>query len=238
MKKIIHLILAVAIGGTAQTPQKPQSPSTQEDVVRVTTSVIQTDVVVTDKNDQVIDDLTLADFKLLENGKKQDLQFMEFVKASTEPRTEGTIEVAGKPIEPDVARNLTAKDLHRVFAFVIDDLTIPFEDIVTVRKMLTDFVDNKMQQGDLVAVIRVVGGNGFFQQFTSDKVILRRAISQITARLHPYSAFNNLTSPGAINTDLAQAAVEEGASFPADAISSSNANLDASEDGTVRDRKS
>src|SRR2546421_10880891 len=82
MQKIIPLILAVVIGGTAQTPQKPQSPSTQEDIVRVTTSLIQTDVVVTDKNDQVINDLTLADFKLLENGKKQDLQFMEFVKSS------------------------------------------------------------------------------------------------------------------------------------------------------------
>src|SRR5437763_13535616 len=187
MNKIIPLILAVAIGGTAQTPQKPQSPSTQEDIVRVTTSLIQTDVVVTDKNDQVINDLTLADFKLLENGKKQDLQFMEFVKSSTEPRTEGTIEVAGKPIEPEVSRNLTARDLHRVFAFVVDDLTIPFEDIVTVRKMLTDFVDNKMHEGDLVAIVRVVGGNGLLQQFTSDKQILRRAIAQINAQSTPYS---------------------------------------------------
>src|SRR5947207_6883242 len=205
MKKMIPLVLAVAIGAAAQTPQKPQSPLTQEDIVRVTTSLIQTDVVVTDKNDQVINDLTLADFKLLENGKKQDLQFMEFVKSSTEPRTEGTIEVAGKPIEPEVSRNLTAKDLHRVFAFVIDDLTIPFEDIVTVRKVLTDFIDNKMERGDLVAIIRVVGGNGFLQQFTADKVILRRAISQISARLTVYSAFNNLPSADKINTDRAQA---------------------------------
>src|SRR2546430_12153688 len=205
MNKIIPLILAVAIGGTAQTPQKPQSPSTQEDIVRVTTSLIQTDVVVTDKNDQVINDLTLADFKLLENGKKQDLQFMEFVKSSTEPRSEGTIEVAGRPIEPEVSRNLTAKDLHRVFAFVIDDLTIPFEDIVTVRKMLTDFVDNKMEQGDLVAIIRVVGGNGFLQQFTADKVILRRAISQVTDRVTPPSAFNNLAPALKISTTPAAA---------------------------------
>lgn len=239
MKKLIPLLLALAIGVTAQTPQKPQADTSQEDIVRVTTSLIQTDVVVLDKNDQVIDDLKLADFKLMENGKKQDLQFMEFVKASTEPRTEGTIEVAGKPIEPEISRNLTAKDLHRVFAFVIDDLTIPYEEIYTVRKMLTDFVDTKMQPSDLVAIIRVVGGNGFLQQFTNDKAILRRAISQITARPSIYNAFNNLPTAGQINTERATAIGSEGLAppFVSEAIGSANSNFDATEDGSVKGQR-
>src|SRR6185436_20076531 len=99
-----------------------------------TTSLIQTDVVVTDKNDRVIEDLSLADFKVLENGKKQDVQFLEFVKADTPDlpathRIEGTIDVGGKTVAPEVARNLTSTDLRRVLAFVVDDLTIPYEDI-------------------------------------------------------------------------------------------------------------
>jgi len=241
MQRITHLLLIAIVAVstvTAQTPQKPtQQETDNQDIVRVTTSLIQTDVVVTDKNDQIIDDLKLSDFKLLENGKKQDLQFMEFVKGSTEPRSEGTIEIAGKPVEPEVARNLSVKDLRRVFAFVIDDLTIPFEDIYTVRKMLTDFVDNKMQQGDLVAIIRVVGGSGFLQQFTSDKAILRRAISQIAARTSVYNAFNNLQTPGQINTERANAIALEatgGTSFVPEQISAENGNLDASEDGSVK----
>jgi VWFA-related protein len=239
MRKIIPLLLVAAIAVSAQTPT-PQQPQDigPDDMIRVTTSLIQTDVVVTDKNDNVIDDLTLADIKVFENGKRQDLQFLEFVKANdpnAAPRTEGTIEVGGKAVEPEVARNLTSKDLRRVFAFVVDDLTIPYEDIATVRKMLTNFVDTKMQEGDLVAIVRVVGGNGLIQQFTSDKNILRRAISQITAKLHAYSAFNNLKSPGEISTQLAQAAAaSEGATAPSDAISASSGNLDASEDGTIR----
>jgi VWFA-related protein len=237
MKKLIPLLLAAAVVVSGQTPQKPSQEKDPEDMIRVTTSLIQTDVVVVDKNDNVIEDLSLADFKVAENGKRQDLQFLEFVKADSggaTPRTEGTIEVGGKPIDPDVARNLTSRDLRRVFAFVVDDLTIPFEDIATVRKLLTDFVDNKMQQGDLVAIVRVVGGNGLVQQFTSDKNLLRRAISQITAKLHAYSAFNNLTSAGEINTQLAQAADSFGGTGPSDAISASSGNLDASEDGTIR----
>ena len=197
----------VVLAQTGPTQQQPQPPNQQdEDIVRITTELVQVDAVVTDKNDQVIPDLKLEDFKIFENGKRQDLQFMEFVSGDTGPRTEGTITVAGHAVEPEAARNLTAKDLRRVFAFVVDDLTIPFEDLVTVRKMLTDFVDNKMREGDLVAIVRTVGGGGLMQQFTSDKRILHRAISQIRPQLHPYSAFNNLPGAGQIDTQLAQAA--------------------------------
>jgi VWFA-related protein len=237
MKRIVTFRWTATIIVSGQTPQKPPEQVGQDDMIRVTSSLIQTDVVVVDKNENVIDDLTLADFKVFENGKRQELQFLEFVKADSAdvaPRTEGTIEVGGKPIEPEVARNLTSRDLRRVYAFVVDDLTIPFEDIATVRKLLTDFVENRMQPGDLVAIVRVVGGNGLMQQFTSDKDILRRSISQITAKLHVYSAFNNLPSGGDISAQLAQAAASEGGSTPSEAIGAISGNLDASEDGTIR----
>ncbi|HEX8888834.1 MAG TPA: VWA domain-containing protein [Pyrinomonadaceae bacterium] len=193
MRKILALILTIAafVCAHAQTQQNQQG---DEDVVRITTQLIQVDAVVTDKNDQVIPDLKLSDFSLYENGKRQDLQFIEFVGSDSKPRVEGNVEVAGRTIEPEIARNLSAKDLHRVFAFVVDDLTIPFEDLTTVRKLLTDFVDNRMTEGDLVAIVRVVGGGGLLQQFTSDKQLLRRAIAELTPRTHPYSAFNNLDS--------------------------------------------
>jgi VWFA-related protein len=241
MKKILSSVLSLllmvplAIAQGLQQPQPPQQQQNdQDEIVRITSQLVQVDAVVTDKNDQIIPDLKLDDFKVYENGKRQDLQFLEFVSVDAGPRTEGTINVAGRPVEPEVSRNLTARDLHRVFAFVIDDLTIPFEDIATVRKMLTDFVDNKMREGDLVAIVRVVGGNGLLQQFTSDKRILRRAISQINAQLTPYSAFNNLTAPGSINTDLAQAASAELAPIQPDVNSSANLDLEASQDSTVK----
>lgn len=239
MKKLIPLLLMVTVVVSGQTPQNPPQQEEPQDLIRVTTSLIQTDVVVTDKNDKIIEDLSLADFKVFENGKKQDVQFLEFVKADTPnapatPRFEGTIDVGGNPVAPEVARNLTSRDLRRVFAFVIDDLTIPYEDIVTVRKILTDFVETKMQEGDLVAIVRVVGGNGLTQQFTTDKNILRRAISQVTARLHPYSTFNNLVSGGEITKQLAEAAEQMGGTGPSDAISAASGNLDASEDGAIK----
>lgn len=242
MKKLLTagvtfvLLFSVTLAQTPQTPQDPPPLPQQapEDVVRISTTLIQTDVVVTDKNDQIISDLTAADFKITENGKRQEVKFAQFVNAESSPRLEGNLTVAGKPVDPEVARNLSARDLRRVYAFVVDDLTIPFEDIGSVRQMLTDFVDNRMREGDLVAIVRVVGGGGLLQQFTADKRILRRAIARITPTQHPFSAFNNLLSDTAVNRQRLAAAAEEGTPFPADAISSANTNLDSSLEYSAR----
>jgi VWFA-related protein len=233
---LIALLLGMAPAQTPQQPQKPKDDAGPEDVVRITTSLVQTDVVVTDKNDQVISDLKLEDFKVFENGKKQDLQFMGFVSADSAPRTEGTINVAGQPVEPDVARNLSQRDLRRVFAFVIDDLTIPYEDVTNLRKLLNDFVNDKMRTGDLVAIIRVAGGKGLLQQFTSDKQLLRRAIAEITPTMNAYSAFHNLEPVAGINTQQAQGPDSNAPlSFPS---SSRDADLDSSAEGVTKGLRS
>jgi VWFA-related protein len=172
-----------------QTPQKPPQEPIPEDIIRITTQLVQTDVVVTDKNDQIIKDLKLEDFEVYDNGKKQDLRFMEFVGIDSARRVEGS-RPTGIPVEVEPTGNtgVSARDLKRVVAFVIDDLTMEIQDLQPVRKMLLDFVDNKMQPGDLVAIVRVVGGKGLLQQFTSDKQLLRRAIAAIRLVVHPFSA--------------------------------------------------
>jgi VWFA-related protein len=187
---------------SAQTPIKNQKikEDVPEDVVRITTSLVQTDVVVTDKNDQIIPDLKLEDFELYDNGRKQQLKFMEFVGIESGRRTEGkrpgNVAIASEA-EADVSAGITARNVKRIVAFVIDDLTIPFEDLPSVRKMLLDYVDNKMAEGDLVAIVRVLGGKGLLQQFTSDRRLLRRAIAQIKITINPYMAS---TEPDPVKT--------------------------------------
>ncbi len=247
MKKLLTagvtfvLLFNITVAQTPQTQQNPQNPPAApqeiapEDVVRISTTLVQTDVVVTDKNDQIVSDLTAADFKITENGKRQEVKFAQFVSADAAPRLEGNLTVAGQPVDPEVARNLSARDLRRVFAFVVDDLTIPYDEVGAVRAVLTEFVDKRMLEGDLVAIVRVVGGAGLLQQFTSDKRILRRAIARISPTQHPFSAFSNLQTDSAINTTrLATAAEEAVTTFPADAISSANTNVDLSIDNTAR----
>ena len=193
MNKIVASLLSVALMSgicLSQDPQKPQVE--QEDVVRITTELVQTDVVVTDNEERPITDLKLEDFEIFDRGKKQDLKFAELVTIDT-PRKESidpALKIRG--VDTSVARELTARDVRRVTAFVVDDVTIPAEDMVRTRQMLTNFVDNKMTEGDLVAIVRTIGGKGLLEQFTADKQILRRAIAQLGVRsVPPYLAFTD-----------------------------------------------
>src|SRR5689334_23693489 len=224
------LILLISQVVFTQTPQKPQQEIAPDDIIRITTSLVQTDVVIVDKDERVIPDIKLDEIRVSDNGKRQDVKFLEFVTPEAAPRIEGKLSIAGNSVESDAARNLTAGDLRRVFAFVVDDLTIPDEDIVNVRKLLTDFVDNQMREGDLVAIVRVVGGSGLLQQFTSDKRILRTAIERITPQLTAYSAFNNLPSEEMIRQNLANLTggviSAENSNRSVDSINAANNNLD------------
>src|SRR5205807_4374089 len=135
MKRVIPLNAnrpMAPTNGNAQTPSNPQKPSQEvapEDIVRITTSLVQTDVVVTDKNDQIVPDLKLEDFELLDNGKKQDIRFMEFVGTETPRRSEGERSALPSYVEPAGTSGISTKDLKRLLAFVIDDLNVGIPDL-------------------------------------------------------------------------------------------------------------
>ena len=228
------LIQAVA----SQTPQKPQPEVVPEDVIRITTNLVQTDVVVTDKNDRVIPDLKLEDFELYDNGKKQEVKFLEYVGVDEGVRSEGNRPPSlGKNVVSvtQTGTDVSAGQIRRVIGFVIDDLTIPIQDFSAVRKMLVDFVDNKMQEGDLVAIVRVVGGKGLLQQFTSDRQLLRRAIALITPTSHPLMQFNNPDYARFAGIPQAIGAGGDNAMTPSpDAADTGNSDISSATDETNR----
>ncbi|MDQ3802836.1 MAG: VWA domain-containing protein [Acidobacteriota bacterium] len=195
MRNLLALLLTLAFLSGAVTARQtaPARPAQDDDeVVRITSALVQTDVVVTDKNERIIPDLKIEDFELYENGKRQDIKFLEFVSVDTGRRVEGAIPGStSAPPETEFKRELDAAGLKRVVAFVVDDLTIPHADLITVRQVLRDFVDNQMREGDLVAIVRVIGGKGLLQQFTTDKQLLRRAIASLNVATNPFAAFDN-----------------------------------------------
>ncbi len=242
MRRTIAILLSLALFAPlalTQTPKKADQEQVPDDVLRITTQLVQTDVVVTDKNDQILNDLKLEDFELYDQGKKQELKFMEFVGVEGPRRVEGSRAAAAPSALPTVVEStgntgVTAKDLKRVVAFVIDDLTMQTPDLPPVRKMLLDFVDNKMREGDLVAIVRVIGGKGLLQQFTTDRQLLRRAISSIRLVVHPFSASE---VPDAAKLQNPVAA--EGVDSPTAAMESTEApEIFSSNDDSVRYNRS
>src|ERR1700730_4578231 len=192
MKKTLPVALAILlplVGTFAQS--QPQRPA-EDEVIRISTELVQLDVVVVGKNGNLARGLSKNDFEIYENGKQQQASFFEFVDAGKGGSAVGPAKVFDQSPSTQAP---SAADVRRIFAFVIDDLTIGYEDLVYVRQMLGNFVDNGMQPGDLVAVVRTVSGKGLLQQFTTDKSVLGRAVAALTPVSHQYATFNNPESP-------------------------------------------
>ncbi|MEO7658332.1 MAG: VWA domain-containing protein, partial [Pyrinomonadaceae bacterium] len=71
------------------------------------------------------------------------------------------------------------ENIRRTIAIVIDDLSMSWESVSVTRRALKKFVDEQMQDGDLVAILRTGGGIGSLQRFTTDKRILQAAIEKL-----------------------------------------------------------
>lgn len=165
---------------TQQRPSPPQQPES-EDVVRITTNLVQVDVVVTDKNGKVVTDLKPEEIKIYEDGRQQKItNFSYNITATPEgpapPSKPATVD-KNAPLVPPT--RLKPEDIRRTIAIVVDDLGLSFESTYYVRRSLKKFVDEQMQSGDLVAIIRTSGGMGALQQFTSDKRQLLAAVERV-----------------------------------------------------------
>jgi VWFA-related protein len=170
------LLLAI-FAATAQTPNAPQQEP-PETVIRINVNLVQVDAVVTDSKDRPVKDLRAEDFEILQDGKPQTITNFSYISlgppAAAAPRP--TPAKGAPPVPP---ARLKPGEVKRTIALVVDDLGIAADNIVYLRWALKKFVDQQMQPGDLVAIIRTGAGIGALQQFTSDKRMLYAAIDRV-----------------------------------------------------------
>jgi VWFA-related protein len=169
------LILAAPI--SAQT--KPQKPAEeQDDVIRVSTELVQTDIMVFDKKGHFVDGLKGDQFALKVDNKPTSISFFERVTSGKEitARNPGaTLSGSTSNPGPMVARG-------RTVIFFVDDLHLAPDSLVRTRKALLEFIDRGMSEKDQVAITSSSGQIGFLQQFTDDKVALQTAVARLNNR--------------------------------------------------------
>ncbi len=185
MKKIIPSLALTLLFGAAVTAQTPTStpPPVEDDsgVVKISTTLIQLDVTVTDKNGKIIGDLKPEEVEIFENGEKQEISnfsFISNVKSADAPAPKKS-EKPDKNAVPIPTGQLKPEQVRRTVALVVDDLSLSFESTYFVQRALKKFVNEQMQAGDLVAIIRTGAGIGALQQFTSDKRQLLAAVEKV-----------------------------------------------------------
>ena len=182
-KALLALLLSFCFFPSVPAQTKPappppaQKPSDEDDVVRITTNLVQVDAIVT-KDGKAVPNLTAEDFEIYEDGKKQTITSFAYI--SNVPTT--TAEPAAKkekPTELAPAARLNRDEPRRTVAFVVDDLGISAESMGNVRKQLRKFITEELQPNDLVAIMRTSGELGALQQFTNDRRVLDRAVERL-----------------------------------------------------------
>jgi VWFA-related protein len=203
-------------------PTSSQQPQTDEDVVKISTRLVQVDAVVSDKSGQPVTDLKPDEVQIFEDGRPQKITHFSYVVAdssspATRIRTTSPVDKTAIPT-PAGRVSLRPEQVRRTIALIVDDLGLSFHSIYFVRRALKKFVDEQMQPGDLVAIIRTGGGIGALQQFTADKRQLYSAIDHLKWFAGGRSGVTPVASleDNAIETDEAQAADEDLNQFRAD----------------------
>lgn len=176
--------LGLATHTFGQNPQDKKPPTHGDDVVRLYTYLVQTDVMVFDKQGRFVSGLNREDFELRIGGKPQPIDFFEHVTAgSTDEEAQLSAARGGsssaKQPKPSTPAPL---DRSRTIFFYVDDLHLSARSLKPTRDALLHFIDNDMGHNDRVAVTSASGQIGFLQQLSDNKDVLHAAVDRLKAR--------------------------------------------------------
>ena len=172
------LVWANALAQT-QTQSQPQTPpqKSQDEVVRVYTELVQTDVMVFDRQGRFVDNLTKENFELRIDGKPREI--LAFEKISAGSNEESQLAAARGTNTVNLKRPVPL-DRGRIVFFYLDDFHMDLPSIAAARKVINTFIDKQMGQNDQVAIASATGQIGFLQQLTNDRMVLSRALERVS----------------------------------------------------------
>src|SRR6185295_15087909 len=178
----IYLVLALVSLCVSVAKLQEQEP----DVVRITTNLVQVDLVVT-KDGKQVTNLKPEDFEILEDGRAQQITNFAYIStASLETKNEAPVAPTKSESEaPVIPKPPLPTEVKRTVAIVVDDLGMSFESMANLRTYLRKFLSENLRPNDLIAIMRTGGYVGALQQFTSDPRVLSSAISDL--KWHPCS---------------------------------------------------
>ncbi|MCB1025042.1 MAG: VWA domain-containing protein, partial [Acidobacteria bacterium] len=175
--------LFFSISAAGQTPQSTLPPPIDDDdVVKISTDLVQVDAVVMDSKGDPVTNLTAGDFEIFQDGKRQKITNFTFVNTELPRKARsGTnkAKAAKDLVEPPVQVNSSVPG--RVLTFVVDDgnCDVTHAGMIAAREGLEKFVSEQMQPNDRVAIYQTRSGSSLLQQYTSDREMLLKTIRKI-----------------------------------------------------------
>lgn len=163
----------------ASDEQEPQSDkSSSAFTFRVPVNVVLVNVTVTDKAGRPVKDLTVEDFKLFEDGKRQRIQSFEVESSQLEAGTDAAGDGTGPRTPGAQVAAEEPGDRTRLISYFIDDLTARSPRyFFWVVSALQKFIGEEMGPQDQVGIFSASGR--VRMPFTSDRELLRERIEEL-----------------------------------------------------------
>jgi len=178
-------LLALAAAGLpplpAQSPGQVSNTPQGGFILKANAELVLTNVVARDtKTGELVKDLKQSDFKILENGREQQISTFDFESVDmATPLKEATVSgLAAGPTgskavvvaKPEELRN------HRLIVMFFDLTSMQPEDLERSVEAAQTFLKTKMQPADLIALVSLGGTLTVDQDFTADKDALIREV--------------------------------------------------------------
>ena len=176
----LMLSMSMAFPGV---PYGQQTPPTFRSSTRL---VVQT-VTVKDKDDRVVEGLTVQDFIVTEDGDPQAISFVEFQELEESASASAGQSVTPVPpsAEPRISTS-TPGDIRyrnrRLLVLFFDLTALPPPDLMRAYTAARKFITSDMEAPDLIAVMAFEGGAVRVKQdFTDDRAHLLEVLQRLIA---------------------------------------------------------
>lgn len=171
-----------AASGQTGSPQNQPTAAQQDEVLRISTALIQTDVIVLDKKGRFVSGLPKEQFELVVDGQPQDISFFESVEAGSLKEAAQLASARGgdaaKAAGSSSASPIVRPTAGRSFIFFVDDFHLSPEGVARSKDLLNNFIKS-MGEDDQALLMSPSGQIGFLQQLTDNKAALKLAASRI-----------------------------------------------------------
>jgi VWFA-related protein len=184
--KLACCLFCLIASGSVSSALAQSEPAQRQDleVLRVNTELVQSPVMIFDKQGHFVDGLQRDQFELRVDGHPQAITFFDRVTAGT-PGEALKFDPARKSL-PATGTSTVAVSKGSVYGrtliFFVDDLHLSPEGINRTRAALQKFIDESMGQNDRALITTGSGQLGFLQQLTDNKDVLRAAAERLKPR--------------------------------------------------------
>lgn len=185
-----------------------QEKQQTDDVIRITTELVQTGVVVLDKQGRFVEGLKPEQFLLKVEGQPVTPVFFEHVITGTAREEKLDRSIANRDAAPPAA---SSSYRGRTIIFFIDDLHLSPDSVQRTKKGILEFVEQEMSLEDQVAVVSPSGQIGFLQRFSDLKPVVSAAVNRLVHR--PYTIRDHEQIP---MTEYQAIRIEQGDSTTSD----------------------